>query len=141
MKYNIITLSNGLKIANFSSPHAFQFEDGSLLPECTPEHSEKYKVSFIETLTPVNRFKDDEIQLLFHNVELIFGLSPDVMSLVKYWKDSYFTNLVDIVLIPMPMLVALKEQYDSEWIKQSPFRVIRIEDRNSKLISISKFCI
>lgn len=141
MKYNIITLLNGLKVANFSSPHSFQFEDGSLLPECTPEHSEKYKVSFIETLTPVNRFKEDEVQLLFHDVELMFGLSSDVWSLIKYWKDSYFIGLVDIVLIPMPMLVALKEQYNSEWIKQSPFRVIRIEDRVNKLVSISKFCI
>lgn len=141
MKYNIITLSNGLKVANFSSPHEFKFEDGSLLPECTPEHSEKYKVSFIETLTPVNRFKEDEVQLLFHDVELMFNLSSDVWSLIKHWKNFYFIGLVDIVLIPMPMLVALKEQYDSEWIKQSPFRVIRIEDRINKLVSISKFCI
>ena len=49
MAREIITLSNGKKVANFSSPHPFTFTDGSVIPAVSNEESERLKVTFIET--------------------------------------------------------------------------------------------
>ena len=52
MAREIITLSNGKKVANFSSPHPFTFTDGSVIPAVSKEESERLKVNFIETEHP-----------------------------------------------------------------------------------------
>ena len=46
----ITKLSNGLKVGNFSSPHAFTFEDGSVIPAVNDIDSQRLKVDFIETI-------------------------------------------------------------------------------------------
>lgn len=139
MKKDIIKLSNGLLVANFSSPHEFKFEDGSILPAHDNEYSLKYQITFIETLLSDNTLLaiKDEINDVF----LRFELSNDVMELVHYWNNMSSVGNVHRVLIPMPMMTALREKMSMGWIRNSPFRVIRVEDRINKLISISKFCI
>ena len=42
MKRHITTLTNGKKVANFSSPHEFKFTDGSILPAVSDELAETY---------------------------------------------------------------------------------------------------
>jgi hypothetical protein len=49
LRNQIVILSNGKRVANFSSPHEFKFVDGTILPAVSNEDAEKYKVDFIET--------------------------------------------------------------------------------------------
>ena len=127
MKRHITTLTNGKKVANFSSPHKFKFTDGSILPAVSDELAEAYKVTFNEKMA--------------HNgdVELSFTLNGMVKAHMHSWEQGYKRLHVDVVFCPLPMITALKEEgYD---LKNSPFRSVRIEDRIKKLVSIHKQCV
>jgi len=123
----IITLSNGKKVANFSSPHPFTFEDGTVLPAVSDELSLMLSIKFIE--------KVDELG----DVELSFESTKEVEDMISSWMWEYNTNMVDVVFCPLPMITMLKEKgFD---IKKSPFRSVRMEDRIKKLVSIDKQCV
>lgn len=171
MSRDIITLSNGKKVANFSSPHPFTFTDGSVIPAVSKEESERLKVTFIE-----NEDQDES-----GDISLQFELSTDVMFEMRYWVAMYNVGYVDVVFCPLPMISAIKEVEDcvrrdyDDWhnydqyspshdeqepiipellgilvsqrdecggsVKTSPFRAVRMEDRIKKLVSIDKQCI
>ena len=123
----IITLSNGKKVANFSSPHSFKFTDGSEIPAVSNEEAERLKVTFIETM-------DEDGDVL-----LAFELSEDVREYMKYWYTLYLQGKVNVVFCCLPMIQALNEENYN--LKNSPFRACRIEDRIKKLLSIDKQCL
>ena len=123
----IVTLSNGKKVANFSSPHPFTFEDGNILPAVPNEYAEKYKIDFKET------------EHLNGDIELSFGLTNDVRDLMRSWEILWVSDMVDVVFCPLPMIVAMRDAGMD--VVNSPFRAIRITDRINKLASISKQCI
>ena len=151
MAREIITLSNGKKVANFSSPHPFTFTDGSVIPAVSNEESVRLKVNFNEKVDTNG------------DVELSFTLSGNVLSEMVYWLKKHTLGLVDVVFCPLPMITAIKDaiaDYDgvsdlpdllwvmesygiwnSHLLKDSPFRAIRMEDRIKKLVSIEKQCI
>jgi len=123
----IIILSNGKKVANFSSPHAFTFTDGSILPAVSNEEAERLKVTFHEDESPNG------------DVKLSFSLSDAVLEEVDKYLNLWHNAEVYHVYCPLPMIQALKER--SFDVINSPFRSIRIEDRIQKLVSINKQCI
>ncbi len=132
----IITLSNGKKVGNFSSPHPFEFEDGSILPAVSAEEAERLKVDFIEK--PL----DDTSGALAGDLELEFMLTNDILSEITKWRELKEKGEVDVVFCPLPMLMAMKEHYFGKWYTLGlPFRAIRIEDRIKKLVSIHKQCV
>lgn len=123
----VITLHNGKKVGNFSSPHDFNFTDGSLLPRVPNEVAERLKVTF-------NEFVHEN-----GDTELDFSLSPEVLHEMTNWTLMYNSKQVDVVFCPLPMITALKDmKFD---LKNSPFRAVRIEDRINKLVSIEKQCL
>jgi len=125
----IVTLSNGKRAANFSSPHIFTFEDGSVLPAVSDRMAENLKIDFIEAVSANG------------DVELTFSL-PEVVKLeMENWKRNYESGKVNVVFCPLPMISAIKEKHGKEWLKDSPFRAVRIEDRIKKLVNINKQCI
>lgn len=135
----IVTLSNGLKVGNFSSPHPFTFVDGSVLPAVSNEEAEKYKIHFYEI--PV--YGADE-----YTYGLSFELSQDVLPRMSIFYNMYLNKKVNIVLCPLPMIKAIEDaityeqpELDFNDIRKSPFRAIRMEDRIKKLVSINKFTI
>lgn len=108
MAREIITLSNGKKVANFSSPHPFTFTDGSVIPAVSKEESERLKVTFIE-----NEHSDES-----GDMSLRFELSRDVMFEMRYWVAMYNVGYVDVVFCPLPMITAMKDaaaELDDEW--------------------------
>lgn len=123
----IVTLSNGKKVANFSSPHPFTFEDGNILPAVPNEYAEKYKIDFKET------------EHLNGDIELSFGLTNDVRDLMRSWEILWVSDMVDVVFCPLPMIVAMRDAGMD--VVNSPFRAICITDRINKLVSITKQCI
>lgn len=124
----IITLSNGKRVANFSSPHAFEFEDGTILPEVCTADSQRLKVTFIEE--DLGNGGD---------VKLSFELSDQVKSEMRFWRGLWLDKQVDVVFCPLCMITAMYEERMN--VELSPFRSIRVVDRISKKISISKQCI
>lgn len=126
----IITLSNGKKVANFSSPHSFEFEDGTILPAVSPEEAERLKIKFIE-----------EVVDPCGDVELSFELTEAVLDEIEKWNKAYRQGLVEVVYCPLPMIQAIKEEFGKALLVLSPFRSIRIVDRIHKKVSITKQCI
>ena len=126
----IITLSNGKKVGNFSSPHPFTFEDGSVLPAVSNEEAERLKVRFIEI--PLNDKGD---------IQLKFALSLDIHLEMIIWMLIMERGEVDVVYCPLPMITAIDKEQGYDFLMKSPFRAIRMEDRIKKLVSINKQCI
>jgi len=127
---NIITLTNGKKVANFSSPHSFTFTDGTVLPAVSNELAEDLKVEFIET----------EVNLL-GDVMLDFKLTTPLQNAILAWMQVFRDEKVDVVFCPLPMITAMKLTFGYDYVLDSPFRSVRIEDRINKLVSIDKQCI
>jgi hypothetical protein len=127
----ILTLSNGKRVANFSSPHDFTYEDGSILPAVSATVSEHLKVMF------------NEYELTGGDVMLNFTLTPQIEEEMQRYSDMHNRDEVDVVICPLPMITAIKEhsKYGTGFLILSPFRSIRIEDRIKKLVSIHKQCI
>ena len=123
----IITLSNGKRVANFSSPHPFEYEDGTILPAVAPNIAEKYKVTFHENIDTNG------------DVLLSFTLSSDVHTRMAYFQDLYDKRKVDVVVCPLPMITAMRAINMN--VKNTPFRTIRVADRINKVISINYQCI
>jgi len=130
MNRQIITLSNGKKVANFSSNHPFKFVDGSVLEPVSEEMCKLLEVTFKEK--PLNDKGD---------LELSFDLSAEVLDEMQIWCLEHFDNQVDVVFCPLPMITAIRQDFGAEWLLMSPFRAIRVEDRTNRLISIEKQCV
>jgi hypothetical protein len=127
----IVTLSNGKRVANFSSPHDFIYEDGTILPAQNEWLSEHLKVTF------------NEYELTDGDVMLSFSLSPQIKAEMQRYYDMWNNDEVDVVVCPLPMITAIREHpdYGSGYLIGSPFRSIRVEDRIKKLVSIHKQCL
>lgn len=130
----IVTLSNGLKVANFSSPHEFEFSDGTILPAVSNERADDMKVDFIED--------KEETEKGFKNVSLDFGLMGKLLKEVyEYWKDPTMYGDVDVILVPLPMILAIKNDFPETYIPDTPFRSIRMVSRLDKKVRIDEFCV
>jgi len=127
---NIVTLSNGRKVGNFSSPHPFEFEDGNVLPAVSSEEAERLKVDFIEY--QLNQKGD---------IKLEFAIGDAIRDEISKWLRLHVANKVDIVYCPLPMIKAMSNEFTEEFVLMSPFRTIRMVDRIKKLVSIEKQCI
>ena len=124
----MITLTNGKIVANFSSPHEFTFEDGSILPAVSNSEAERLKVTFHE-----------EIDTSTGDVILDFSLSHEVWEEMNKYYKLWWDHEVNVVFCPLPMIITLhKTGYN---VKVSPFRAVRITDRIKKLVSINYQCI
>lgn len=126
----IVVLSNGKRVANFSSPHPFTFEDGTVLPAVSNELAELLKVEFVEL--PMGNEGD---------VLLDFNLTTPIIEAMGHWRRLHQLDLVDVVFCPLPMLTAIKEQMSDDDLIASPFRAIRRVGRCDKTISITKQCL
>ena len=141
----ITVLSNGIRVANFSSPHDFEFEDSSILKACSKERAEKLKIIFNETIK-TQRLRQDlknpptSSYVDIKNISLDFELSENVLNEMD--NIIKLKDLVDIIIIPLPMLTALKKIYNHpKAIEITKYRVIKMKSRTEKLVKIDEWCI
>ena len=133
-RFKTIRLSNQLIVGNFSSPHSFTFEDGSVLDAVSDYDSMRLKVIFNETII--------QERSTVMTVSLDFSLTADVLEEMELWKKVWKHNDVDIVLCPLPMIQALKSISNVDLVAdKTPFRAVRLKDRIKKLASIDTFSI
>jgi len=138
-RLKVIRLSNQLLVGNFSSPHPFTFDDGSVLPAVSDYDSERLKVNFNETIIDIGRTNPP---YNVKTVKLDFTLSDEVRREMEIWEKMWKHNDVHIVLCPLPMIQALYEDDGKRYdVSKTPFRAVRMKDRIKKLSSIDTFTI
>ena len=130
----IITLSNGVRVGNFSSPHVFNFEDGNVLPACDVEDVSMGKL--IEMESSKSSILHRDIQ----DVELRYEMSSSCETLIGAWMQQWLLGEVHVVITPLPVMKALYEEHGDRLILM-PFRTGRVKDRMTKELFIDRFCI
>jgi hypothetical protein len=136
-RFKTVRLSNQLIVGNFSSPHPFTFDDGSVLDAVNDYDSERLKVIFNETVVQV--IVGDKHH---KTVSLDFSLTVDVLEEMEIWEKMWKHNDVDVVLCPLVMIQALKSISNVDLVAdKTPFRAVRLKDRIKKLASIDTFSI
>jgi len=129
----IVTLSNGLRVANFSSPHPFTFVDGTILPACSNDRARALMLDVTEDINPHN-IGGVDIGLIELSFQLSGDVDAEVTRLLKLEHKGF-----DLVLCPLPVLNAISSigwRHPVEKI----FVGIRIADRVTKTCYIDKFC-
>jgi len=128
----ICTLRNGLRVGNHSSPHSFEFEDGTILDACSHERANRHKLVPLEKLhpDPSGRWTD---------IDLEYTLPIRVRdSLVL---DSSNPE-VDVILVALPVLMCVR---DYDWFDEGnvrrKVRGLRKVDRVSMVIHCDRFCV
>jgi len=125
----VITLDNGIRIANWSSPHEFKFTTGEILPACAPERVKAMSLNIDETVVNQEKWKDIEISTKVPKI--VF----DDLQKLQYDDE------IDIILVPFMVLSALRNSYSKFSSNTRKCRVIRVADRVTKEIYPDKFCI
>lgn len=123
-----IKLSNGLCVANFSSPHPFQFTTGEVLNACVPERSLMGALEAVEVETNNGKWTD---------IVLSFKLTPAVREALDV---AHADSEVDVILVPLPVMQAVKA-LDGHTLRWPKIRCIRCADRITKAIFPDRFCL
>lgn len=128
----VVTLLNGLHVANFSSPHPFRFTDGIVLAPCEASRTEALALKAVE----------ETYEEIINNVK--------VTNIVMQWTmpDFVYESLhclqrdpsIDIVLIPLPVMECIRRRGDLHDVL-SKARVVRMADRITKTIHCDRFCV
>jgi hypothetical protein len=125
----VVTLTNGIRVANFSSPHPFNFTDGTICPPC---EADRVKAGSLDRM----------------DVESPFPGLPGITAVIPKFKlnDLLREELralqldsgVDVVLVPFPVLEAIRE--DGLYDELTKSATICVADRLTKAIYIDRFC-
>lgn len=146
-KAPVVTLTNGLRVANFSSPHPFNFEDGSVLEACNPDRVKAGELKRQEDERAWGGLDRDDIVAVVPK----FSLSNSVWELLVELEND---KNVDIVLVPFPVLEVLRScrSFKMDLLgdlddievtlldKLSKVGTICVKDRTTKAIFINRFC-
>lgn len=129
-------LKNRLRVLNFSSPHPFLFDDGTVL-ESVPESTSR--AASLDSHEEI--IEEEKNGAKIQNIKLSFSMSEDFRVML----DFAVRQDVDIVLVPFPVLQCIRElepsdsRVQSRWMKKC--RVVRLQDRVKKIIFSDKFCV
>lgn len=131
-----ISLKNGLRVANFSSPHEFNFEDGSVLPACTKERAMVLNLARNdrEVLWDGPRSPSWPTEELVLAVTPGFATTPEIIAELAELEGHWD---VDIVLVPFPVLQSLRDEKMLEKFKK--VATVIMADRITKAASTTKF--
>jgi hypothetical protein len=144
-----VKLSNGLVVANYSSPHPFTFVDGSVLPACSKERATLTKLIVVEDVQ--TSFYKDPMQPKYESTGKLIRVEHVKLNWQLTWfskaEIDMFVKLQQyehlpwhIVLVTLPFMTACKE-YMGHAFKDDivPFRVIHVADKITKEVHINKF--
>lgn len=130
----IVELKSGLRVMNFSSPHPFQFDDGSVLPAVDPELSRLLSLERV----------DEELEGVLpgtRDILVKFKMSAEVQEGLRVAEEAQKAGKCDLILIALPVKEALKESLGLHDLRPTPFRGCIITDRVEKIISANRFSV
>jgi len=135
-----VTLTNGLVVANWTSPHPFLFEDGSKLDACTKERAILTMLKSEEQV----RCKHDKYVSIKIEWGLTWFLEEEIKKILNLWDNDRLPW--NIMITPRPLLQAMTVNNTILYGRLNncdhPFRVVRLVDRTEpKVTSINKFCV
>jgi len=131
-------LQNGLVVGNFSSPHPFEFDDGTPLGACEEDRvrlgSVQPKEVLVTRISRANKVPYKVVMLEPH-------LGSETLKMML--DDTDFEKGVDIVIVSLMLLEAIKSfrrQVGSPdlWAK---CHSIRRPERGAKVICSDRFCV
>ena len=128
-----VTLSNGLTIANFSSPHPFTFITGEVLPACNSEWVNEMSLDITEIET-IQSFSQRVPPIKWTDLELNIKIPDYVKDILNALIDN---PNIDVIIVPFMVLDAMKKHK----MAIGSCRTIRNADRITKEIYPDKFCI
>lgn len=125
----VITLSNGLRVANFSSPHPFNFVDGTVCPSC---EADRVRAGSLDR---------EDVESPFPGLPGITAVIPkfklnDVLR--EELRQLQLDKGIDVVLVPFPVIEAIRE--DGLYNELTKSATICVADRLTKAIFIDRFC-
>ena len=135
-EFPIIKLFNGLNVMNFSSPHSYVFHTREVLPACSDEVAQKYKLDSDHTLHDRGVYSD---------VLIKYNISSEMCDVLV--KASEY-NGIDIILVPYPVLdawSAMIRNLDDEYLRYLErvllkIKTCKLDDRVTKAIRSDQFC-
>ena len=134
-EFPFIKLNNGLTVMNFSSPHSYTFHTGEVLPACSDEVAQKYKLNSDHTLHDRGVYSD---------VLIKYNISNDMFNILV--KATEY-NGIGIILVPYPVLDAWstlvrQDVYEAASCEQVllKIRTCKLDDRVTKVIRSDQFC-
>ena len=135
-EFPIIKLYNGLNVMNFSSPHSYVFHTREVLPACSDEVAQKYKLDSDHTLHDRGIYSD---------VLIKYNISNEMCDVLV--KASQYDG-IDIILVPYPLLdawSAMIRNLDDEYLRYLEkvllkIRTCKFDDRVTKVIRSDQFC-
>jgi hypothetical protein len=135
----VLTLSNNVRVCNFSSPHAFVFEDGRVLPALSADDSRALSMESVEIDVGSKRGSPT-----FVNIR--FKLTEPVNRRIRFITRLMEEGHVDVCIVPRPVLDLLEDfcpdlNHNSASGGGWAFATVRMVDRVDKRASISTFCV
>ena len=141
-EFPFIKLNSGVTVMNFSSPHEYVFNTGEVLPACSDEVAQKYKLDSNHTLHDRGIYSD---------VLIKYDISDDMYRALQ---GATIYDGIDIILVPYPVLAAWSlriklrtfsndmEQYDHDAAERVllKIRTCKLDDRVTKVIKSDQFC-
>ena len=123
-----VVLTNGLRISGFSSTHPYTFIDGCVLDGCSKERAYSLRIDSKESESPGIRDTID--------ITLKWVMTENVLAELRRLDGI---EDVDIVLIPLPLISALKD--GGHWPSFAKLRGHKFADSVTKICHIDRFCI
>ena len=125
-----VILSSGLCVANFSSPHQFEFTDGRILEACDPRRTEilSLEIKEEEYSSPCGRYV---------NISINPQLSLEVIDGLLTLEDIFS---VDLFIVPFMLQEVIKGDTVLSR-KVTKARVVRMADRIKKIVHHDRFCV
>lgn len=123
-----ITLANGLRIVNFSSPHPFNFETGEVLEACQDDRALALSMTAHEVVTQ----KTTSNGILWEEIHLSFQMTPETQEEIERLNAD---ESIDVILAPLPVVQTAKALGI-----QGKLRTVRAKDRITKTIYADRFC-
>ena len=134
-EFPFIKLNSGVTVMNFSSPHEYVFNTGEVLPACSDDVAQKYKLDSDHTLHDRGVYSD---------VLIKYNISNEMCDVLV--KASEY-NGIDIILVPYPVLNAWstmvrQDVHEVAWCEQVllKIRTCKLDDRVTKAIRSDQFC-
>ena len=125
----ILMLKNGIKVANFSSPHSFTFDDGTVLESCNETRSAELLLN--KTTSLVERIKD-----VVDLVHVGFEINDKMIEAIHEADKEAQERGIDIVIVPLPVRTVIRENNIEV---NSVFATIVMTDRVKKICSSVQF--
>jgi hypothetical protein len=114
--YPVVTLTTGVRVANFSSGHDFVFDDGSVLPACETDRVRAFMLSphEIESVNASGKWTD---------IALEFKATSEVVNELRNMQED---PDVDIIMVPLVVIRCIQE-----WEREQLVYGDSVEARNS----------